>query len=109
MAKLTTKQIISLAREIVAQNAGGIHYSDLVNQIKNSNPDTPTNTIHGSVWDLHREFPQEIGKPSRGLFVPVTTNKDDIGESKEEVVQKDNRVFKESEFYEPFGKATFFL
>jgi hypothetical protein len=71
MAKLTTHQIRDKARHIVANNKGGIRYSDLIGQIESENPETPNNTIQGSVWDLHIRYPQEISKPSRGLFVPT--------------------------------------
>src|SRR5439155_20977719 len=72
MAKLTTHQIRELGRNIVANSKGGVRYGDLIEQIALPNPETPRNTIHGSVWDLHIRFPQQISKPSRGLFAPVT-------------------------------------
>ena len=65
MAKLTTHQIRDKARQIVANNKGGIRYSDLIGQIESENPETPNNTIQGSVWDLHIRYPQEISKPSQ--------------------------------------------
>jgi len=71
MAKLSTNEIRELAKKLVSQNQGGIRYSDLVSQIKADNPETPLNTINGSVWDLANRFPREISKPSRGLFVPL--------------------------------------
>jgi hypothetical protein len=71
MAKLSTHQIRDKARQIVANNKGGIRYRDLIEQIESADPETPNNTIQGSVWDLHIRYPQEISKPSRGLFVPT--------------------------------------
>jgi hypothetical protein len=68
MAKLTVQQIKSLARSIIAANPGGIRYSALVHKICQQNPETPKNTVHGSVWNLDALFPNEIAKPSRGLF-----------------------------------------
>jgi hypothetical protein len=102
MAKLSKNQIQEKAREIVAGNKGGIRYSDLIKNISTPNPETPINTIHGSIWDLHLKFPQEITKPSRGLFVPSGTGpvKPGNGEVEIEVPEK----FKEEDFYEPFSE-----
>lgn len=69
MAKLTGRQIQELARQIVAQSSGGIRYGALVERIAQLHPETPRNTIHGSVWDLAARFPSEITKPSRGLYL----------------------------------------
>lgn len=95
MSKLSTHQIRDRARKIVASNKGGIRYGELIEQILSNDPETPKNTIHGSIWDLHIRFPQEISKPSRGLFLPMTSTpaepEDEPGE------------FKESDFYESFA------
>jgi hypothetical protein len=77
MAKLTGKQIKELARSIIASNPGGIRFSSLVDQILQQNSETPENTIHGSVRDLEKQFPQEVGKPRRGLYTPIETKEND--------------------------------
>ncbi len=102
MAKLSTNQIRELARKIIAGNKGGIRYSDLFEQISTSNPETPKNTIHGSIWNLHLRFAQEISKPSRGLFVPVSTGAGGLETAKELPAE----VFRyaEEDFYEPFSE-----
>ena len=69
MAKLSTQQIRDLAREIIEKTPGGIRYAVLVESIASQHPQTPKNTIHGSVWDLASRYPDEITKPSRGLFM----------------------------------------
>ena len=73
MAKLTRRQIKEQAKSIIASNPGGIRFSSLVDQILQQNPETPENTIHGSVRNLEKQFPQEVGKPSRGLYTPIGT------------------------------------
>ena len=86
MAKLTGREIQKLARSIVFENPGGIRYSALVEKISLQNPETPKNTIHGSVWNLDTIFPSEITKPSRGLFTPVgqsTTATVDVGSTEQ--------------------------
>lgn len=102
MAKLSTNQIRETARKIIASNKGGIRYSDLIGQISTPNPETPTNTIHGSIWDLHLRFPQEISKPSRGLFVPVGASPVSPEMAKE--LPPEIAKFKEEDFYEPFAE-----
>ncbi len=105
MAKLTGKQIKDLAKSIVASKPGGIRFSSLVNQISQQNPETPENTIHGNVWDLDKAFPNEIGKPSRGLFTLIGKKENDtvsVG-STEQVAPTGIKV-KEVDFYEPFAE-----
>jgi hypothetical protein len=106
MAKLTVQQIKSLARSIITENPGGIRYSALVDKICQQNPETPKNTVHGSVWNLDTLFPNEIAKPSRGLFTPVTKQGDNevpVVESTEQFAETGVKV-RESDFYEPFAE-----
>ena len=69
MPKLSQQAIRELAKSIIRQNAGGIRYSQLVMQISQANPETPQNTIHGSVWNLNAIFPAENAMLSRGLIM----------------------------------------
>ncbi len=102
MAKLSTNQIREKARQIVANNKGGIKYGDIVDQVLVLSPETPKNTINGSVWDLHIRYPQEITKPSRGLFVPITG----IPPSAERPLEPaaESPKFSEDVFYEAFAE-----
>lgn len=97
MAKLSTQAIKELALNIVAATPGGIRYKDLVGRVAGTSPETPINTIHGSVWDLHQRYPQQVAKPSRGLFVPVS------GKGPAPVVPPASKL-KEDDFYEPFAE-----
>jgi hypothetical protein len=105
MAKLTTQQVKDLARQIIAENPGGIRYSALVNKISQQSPETPANTIHGSVWNLDALYPNEIAKPSRGLFTPVSKTGNGAFEvgTTEQIAASGIKV-KESDFYEPFAQ-----
>ena len=102
MAKLTGKAIQDLARGIVAQSPGGIRYSALVARIALEHPETPKNTIHGSVWDLDARYPSEITKPSRGLFMPVNPTAANGGSGSEVGVVAPVKA-REDDFYEPFA------
>lgn len=74
MPKLTQEQIRDRACEIIeGAGAEGIRYTQLVKRIAAESPETPLNTIHGSVWDLDQRRAGRVSKPSRGLFVAATS------------------------------------
>jgi hypothetical protein len=97
MAKLSVKEIQAEALRIIAAHAGGIRYSDLVTKILEVSPETPRNTISGSVWNLETIRPDSVRKPSRGLYQPASA----AGLPTEE--PKASKV-KEDAFYESFGE-----
>ena len=105
MGELSGQQIRNLARSMIGESPGGIRYSVLVEKISQQSPETPKNTITGSVWNLDAIFPNEIMKPSRGLFTPVTKAGDDVVVvgSTEQVAPTGLRI-KESEFYDSFAE-----
>jgi hypothetical protein len=98
MAKLSVQQIRERAKQIVQEAVTGIRYSDLVRRILLEHPETPKNTVHGSVWDLDTRFPDLIHKPSRGLFLPVQGS-----EAQPVAVIEPAKLPKEDEFYAPFA------
>jgi hypothetical protein len=105
MGKLSVKQTQDLARSIVAANPGGIRYSALVEKICETSPETPKNTVHGSVWNLDAVYPNEIAKPSRGLFTPLPKQGDDtISVGSTEQIAVTGVKVKELDFYKPFAE-----
>src|ERR1700737_4034584 len=97
--------IPSMAKKIIAANPGGIRYTGLVESIHEQNPETPKNTVHGSVWNLDTIFPNEITKPSRGLFTPITkSGSGTVGVESTEQIAPTGIKIKESEFYVPFAE-----
>jgi hypothetical protein len=96
MAKLGVKDIQVEAVKVIYENPGGIRYTNLVAEILKRHPETPQNTIHGSVWNLDAMRPNEVRKPSRGLYQPAKAE-----EGPEPV--KPPKV-REEEFYESFGE-----
>jgi hypothetical protein len=98
MAKLPVHKVRDLALGIVGANPGGIHYGELVKKIATAHPETPVNTIHGSIWDLATRFPEQVVKPSRGLFKPASAD------NTVEPVAIQPPKFKEEDFYEPFAE-----
>jgi len=104
MAKLNGAQIRDLARKIVAENPGGIRYKTLGETIFQRSPETPKNTIYGSIFDLNVRYPSEIAKPSRGLFTPAQGGSDAIVTGQTEQTAATGVRIQESDFYEPFGE-----
>ncbi|MFA5399502.1 MAG: hypothetical protein WC169_10715 [Dehalococcoidia bacterium] len=97
---MTTRkeEIVSAALKILISNPDGIHYSELVRKISEQCPHIPINTVHGNVWDLDTEHPDEIYKPAKGVFRHVSFKEREI---KEEGI-KPEKVH-EDMFYQPFA------
>jgi hypothetical protein len=105
MAKLNVQAIRNLARTIIASHPGGIRYTALVENIVKQSPETPRNTVHGAVWNLDVTFPNEISKPSRGLFTPFAkSDNEGVIIGKTEQVAPGGVTTKESDFYKPFAE-----
>ena len=72
--------IMKSKRELIEEKAiefllgkpKGIRTSQLVNALIESLPDVHPKTINGTVWKLPAKRPEEVYKPSRGLFRHVS-------------------------------------
>ncbi len=75
---MTTKRelIEAKAIELLKSNPQGMHTSQLVNAIKEALPNVHPKTINGTVWLLAEKRPEEVYKPSRGLFRHVSFRED---------------------------------
>ena len=71
---MTTKtELIQVkAIEILKSAPQGIRTSQLINAIKENLPDVHPKTINGTIWKLPATRPEEVYKPSRGLFRHVS-------------------------------------
>lgn len=106
MAKLKTSEITILAKQRIAASPSGVRYSVLVKEIAAANHETPVNTIHGTVWDLHTRFPDEISKPAKGLFVwvgPTTGSTDKTSKKPVKPVSEPAKIPAEDLFYDTFA------
>jgi hypothetical protein len=104
MAKLNQQSIRALAKQIIASNPGGIRYTPLTKAIAAANPETPENTIHGSIWNLDTIFPNEIIKPSRGLFQSVSAAEADNQSEVKQVIETPTGKIREQDFYDSFAE-----
>ncbi|TRO47584.1 hypothetical protein E2P47_04200 [Candidatus Bathyarchaeota archaeon] len=71
---MTTKQelIETKAIELLKTAPQGMRTSQLINAIQENLPDVHPKTINGTVWKLPTKRPEEVYKPSRGLFRHVS-------------------------------------
>ena len=67
-----TELIQEKAIEILKSAPQGIRTSQLINAIQDNLPDVHPKTINGTVWKLPATRPEEVYKPSRGLFRHVS-------------------------------------
>lgn len=97
--KLGVQEIRNVARQIVKERPDGIRYGQLLALILDEYPATPQNTIQGSIWNLDQQFPDEVHKPSRGIFKPGPAN--GVAEEEREAPQPSR--LREEMFYEAFA------
>ena len=65
----TKRELIEAkAIELLKSTPKGIRTSQLINTIKENLPDVHPKTINGTIWKLPMTRPEEVYKPSRGLF-----------------------------------------
>jgi hypothetical protein len=63
-----TERINTRALELLEQHPEGLRWSELLSRIEASDPNFHPKTVNGCVWKLVERFPDEVYKPSRGLF-----------------------------------------
>ncbi|MBP2029638.1 hypothetical protein J2755_000558 [Methanohalophilus levihalophilus] len=63
-----TERINAKAFELLERHPEGMHWSDLLSAIQDSDPAFHPKTVNGCIWKLVEHFPDRIYKPSRGLF-----------------------------------------
>ena len=63
-----TGRIYATSLESLEQNPEGLHWSELISKIKESDRSFHPKTVNGCVWKLVEKFPDKVYKPSKGLF-----------------------------------------
>jgi len=97
------EQIIAKALQLLAEAPHGMRYSELINAIAAALPGIPQNTIHGNVWNLDAQLPQQVFKPARGRFLHVKF-KEQTEPPAAPPIQKPADKVKEVDFYKPFAE-----
>jgi hypothetical protein len=102
--KLGVQELREVARQIVKDSPEGIRYGQLLTQILDRHPATPPKTVQSAVWNLDAHFPDEIHKPSRGLFkAGADTPEPVVKADKATSTPRPPDRHKEEAFYEPFA------
>jgi len=99
-----TERIKAKALELLEQHPEGLRYSELHSKIKDSDNSFNENTINGSIWNLDALFPDQVYKPSKGLFrlLQYKPTETEISDNIAHIPVPTSRV-KEEDFYEPFA------
>ena len=71
MATVSGKEIQEVARQIVRENPRGIRFTPLWKAVLGRLPKANEGHVYTLVSVLHTNFPDEITRPTRGLFVPA--------------------------------------
>ena len=63
-----TGRIDAKALEMLEQNPEGLRWVELAEKVRESDPSFHPKTVNGCIWKLIRKFPDQVYKPSKGLF-----------------------------------------
>jgi len=97
-----TKRIKDKALELLEQFPNGLRYSELRDKISAFDPTFKPNTINGCIWELDAIFPDQVYKPSKGLFRLLKHKPVDEVPKTPAPVSVVPKV-KEENFYDPFA------
>ncbi|WP_226389882.1 hypothetical protein [Penaeicola halotolerans] len=104
MGKSKGEQIKEMALKVLEMHPDGLKYTELrksINQ-QEGGKSFNSNTINGNIWNLDAVLPDQVYKPSRGLF-RLTKFKETDSEELIKDVQIEQKKVKEEDFYEPFA------
>jgi len=62
------EHIRAIAFDKLKENKSGLRFSELLRQIQLVDPKLKSSTVNSSIWNLDAIFPDEVYKPSKGLF-----------------------------------------
>jgi len=101
---MTKKEKITIkAKEILDKSPGGVRFSELVNSLREFFPGEAYGNFTGAIWNLDTRFPDEIYKPSRGIFRLVEFKADESVPTAPDVSNKNLGQIREDMFYQPFA------
>lgn len=66
--KPITHRIYEKALELLEESPDGVRWSELLERIEASDRTFHPKTVNGCVWKLVERFPDQVYKPSKGLF-----------------------------------------
>lgn len=108
MAKLTRNEIRDMARKLLADAPAGLRWSELLRAIAAASPETPPNSIQGTMYSFVNSAP-EITKIGKGLYSLGPSPADDQPPSEDEAQEITVPTsagpvkVREESFYQPFA------
>ena len=97
-------KITRKAKELLAASPDGIRFSELVNRLEEAIPGEAHGNFTGAIWNLDARFPNEIYKPSRGLFRLIRYRPDDESSTGSTTTsESETDEVREASFYQPFA------
>jgi hypothetical protein len=96
------EEIISRALEILQNLPQGIRYTDFIQRLHEVLPQIPINTIHGTIWNLEAQEPQNVFKPARGMYLH-TKYRGTTEVTEPKIPSPEKQKIQENVFYEPFA------
>jgi hypothetical protein len=63
------EQIVAKAIQLLQEHPHGLRYSELHKAIRAALPDANPNTIGGTIWNLEIQYPAQVYKPARGMYI----------------------------------------
>ncbi len=63
-----TGKVYTIVFQVLEKNPSGVTWSELNRLVEKKDPTLHPKTINGCVWKLVEKFPEEVYKPSKGLF-----------------------------------------
>lgn len=99
-----TERIKIKAIELLGQHPEGLRFMELKSKIAESDSSFNANTIRGCIWDMEVAFPDQVYKPSKGLFrlLKHKPPESEVPESTSATVVSPSKI-KEEDFYIPFA------
>ncbi len=67
-ASKVTHRISAKALELLEQHPEGLQWSELARKIREAEPSFHPKTVNGIIWKLIAKYPDQVYKPSKGLF-----------------------------------------
>lgn len=63
-----TGRIYTILFDLLEKNPEGLRWSELLRRTEKTDPSFHPKTVNGCVWKFIEKFPDQVYKPSKGLF-----------------------------------------
>ena len=81
----------------LGESREGVRCAELVRAVLDTDPELKVATIRANVWNLHEVYPDEVYKPSRGLFRLTQFRDEDTDSPRAELVSKPHKEIQNDE------------